>query len=267
MTDRYLISKLNNLKNVKPEADWLKSNRELLLTQISNSGANQLSSWQVFVINLQSFTKTVYQPAVVLGAFIIVLVFGGLFGHQFFTQAKPNDSLYIARIVSEKAKLGTIFNTQERDKLAVQFAANHAQDITAMLANPEFNNENNQEQIARLNESFNREIDTVKTKINRLASAKTVVDKAPVVNDEEALVSIASDLTEDQGIELVEAKPVIDPAIVSQATNTTEVVTGDTVEENVSSTDKILNEAKQLFEQKDYNSALNKLKEVNEMIK
>jgi len=280
MTDRYLISKLNNLKNVKPEASWLESNRELLLTQISNSGASQLSAWQTFIINLQSFTKVVYQPAVVLGAFVVVLVFGGLFSHQLFTQAKPNDSLYIARIISEKAKLGTIFNTTERDRLAVQFATNHAQDITAVLADPEFNNENNQVEVARLNESFNKEIDTVKTKIGRLAGTRSEVKTVAALstNNDDAVVSIASDLTDDQGIQLSENKPIITEIVLENTSQTEEIISDISEEEaeevkeveeteETTDTDKILDEAKQLFEQKDYNSALNKLKEVNEIIK
>ncbi len=259
MTEKNLISRLNNLKNVKPDAEWLKSNRELLLTQISNSGASDLSTWQNFIINLQSFTKTVYQPVFILGTFIIVLVSGSLFSHQLFTQAKPNDSLYIARIVSEKAKLGTIFNNNDRDRLAVQFAANHAQEITTVLANPEFNNESNQDQVAHLNESFNKEINTVKTKINRLTTNKTPV----VPNNEDALVSVASDLTADQGIQLIEPK-----LATTTATNTKEIISEDiTISETVTETDKILDEAQQLFDQKDYNSAFNKLKEVDEIIK
>ncbi len=263
MTEKNLISRLNNLRNVKPDAEWLKSNRELLLTQISNSGASDLSTWQTFIINLQSFTKTVYQPVFILGTFIIVLVSGSLFSHQLFTQAKPNDSLYIARIVSEKAKLGTIFNNNDRDRLAVQFAANHAQDITTVLSNPEFNNESNQDQVAHLNESFNKEINTVKTKINRLT-----INKTPTIpNNEDALVSVASDLTVDQGIQLIEPELTI-----TTATNTIpsieEIISEEMIiPETVTETDKILDEAQQLFDQKDYNSALNKLKEVDEIIK
>ncbi len=275
MTDKALISKLNSLKNVNPDANWLKSNRELLLTQISNSGATEISPRSAFIINLQSFFKTASQPAFALAVFILILVSGSLFSHQLFNKTKPNDSLYIARIISEKARLNTIFSQTERDRLAVQFAADHAQDITTVLADPQFNNNDNQEAVAKLSESFKKEINTVKTKMNRLAVAPT--------ETEEEIVSMANTLKDEDGLEIYQ-KPDIrqnDPnSDLEEEINNEKVVLPDgpaeetiaeeeaeeTIETKTDS-DKILEEAEELFEQKDYDNVLNKLKEVDEIIK
>jgi hypothetical protein len=275
MTNHDLITKLNSLKKVSPDAEWLKSNRELLLSQVSNSGATDLSVWKVFIINLQSLAKAASQPVIALGIFIFALVSAGVFSHQIFAQTKPNDSLYIARIISEKMRLNTVFNSQERDKLAVQFASEHAQDITEVLSNPEFNTEANSVEVAKLNDSFNKEVDTVKSRMSRLApiaseqlEAKTEID---------ADVIIADNSKDTQGIQylpgskndpvssavLPDAAALNDPVATSSdavATSTSEVP--ETV-----NTDKMLDEAKDLFNKKDYNSALNKLKEVEEIMK
>jgi hypothetical protein len=267
MQQKDLISKLNNLKNVKPDTAWMESNRELFLAQISNSGANELSTWKVFLINLQSASKAISQPAFALGAFMLVLVASSIFGHKLFSQAKPNDSLYIARIISEKAKLNTVFDSQERDKMAVKFAANHAKDITTVLSDPAFNNEANQDQVAKLNDSFNKEMDTVKDKMVSFVPAhKPEVKKEDIKLSDEA-VSIAADNKTEKGIQISKNndEPIV-PVLSATATLKTNTTT-----EQASSTpvveENIVDEAKELFDKKEYNNVTTKLNEVIENIK
>jgi len=284
MTDKDLIAKLNSLKNVSPDQNWLTSNRELLVSQISNSGALKLSTWRVFIINFNSFAKAASRPAYALGAFVLILITGSLFSHQVFSSAKPNDSLYIARIISEKAKLNTMFNSDERNKLAVQFATEHAQDISVILSDPQFNNDSNKDQVAKLNESFNEEIKSAKTHISYLSAKVTSDNKNS--NDASGTVSMANSLKDNAGVELLEEKNLnqnITPAvtttsvlvmpanlIASSATATLpidKVGAGDKEDKTTINADSILEEVKQLFNKKDYNKAVDKLKEVDEMIK
>lgn len=286
MTDKELIVKLNSLKKVSPDQNWLKDNRDLLVSQISNSGARELSTWKTFIINFNSFAQAASHPAYALGVFVLVLITGSLFSHQVFSSAKPNDSLYIARIISEKAKLNTMFNANERNKLAVQFATEHAQDISAVLADPEFNNDSNKDQVAKLSESFNQEINSVKSHISYLTPKAVKNSDVDVKNDINDTVSMANSLKDNNGVEIFEDKtlsPITVPdgkatsvlimpdgLIASSATATIAI---DKVGENKDTEDKkvnadlILDEAKQLFENKDYNKALDKLKEVDEIIK
>jgi hypothetical protein len=287
MTNKDLISKLNTLKNVSPDSSWLTSNRELFLAQISNSGADKLSSGQVFFINLKSFLKASSQPVFALGVFMIVLVASSIFGHKLFSQAKPNDSLYIARIISEKAKLNTLLNPVEKNKLAVKFATNHAQDISAVLSDPTFNNEENKDQVAKLNDSFNKEIETVKKIVN------SGVAKAPKLEGEaseqvemsDEAISIAAEHKAEQGIQIKEAEPnqapvartTIAPSVnvkaEAQATTTEATSTEAKVEAvvnvdaKINEADKIIDEAKESFNNKDYHSVIDKLNEVTEIIK
>ncbi len=287
MTDKDLIAKLNSLKNINPDQSWLAGNRELLISQISNSGALKLSAWKVFVINFNSFTKAASRPAYALGTFALILITASLFSHQVFSSAKPNDSLYIARIISEKAKLNTMFNSDERNKLAVQFATEHAQDISVILSDPQFNNDSNKDQVAKLNESFNKEIKSAKTHISYL-NAKVVSDNKNN-NDASGTVSMANSLKDNSGVELLEGKDLnqnITPAatatsvLIMPANLTASSASGtlpidkvgagdeENEEENKAvNADSILEEVKQLFEKKDYNKAVDKLKEVDEIIK
>lgn len=264
MTEKDLVSKLNKLQATKPDQAWMASNRELFLSQISNSGADKLSAWKLFVINFKSFSQASSQPVFALGIFLVVLVSSTVFSHKLFSQAKPNDSLYIARIISEKVKLNTVFNSEARDKMEAQFAADHAKDISAVLADPNFNKEENQDQIAKLNDSFNKEIDTVKSKMNNLAARKAqdkaetaTEDKQPAAEQAEESVSIASGEIADQGIQI---------AAKSLAATSTAAATS-TKAEAASSSDQIIDDAKKSFDKKQYEDVINKLKEVDEIIK
>jgi hypothetical protein len=292
MTNRELVVKLNNLKKINPDQNWLKSNRELLLSQISNSGAVELSAWKIFVINFESTMRAASRPAYALGVFVLMLIVGSLFSQRTLNKTKPNDSLYIARIISEKVKLNTMFNSQERNKLAVQFASEHARDITAVLADPQFNTEENQDQVAKLNDSFKKEVVTVKEGINRLAA--TTKDQ-PIAQSE--LLTIADSSKDTQGIQLstgagntapIAINPinpsisatatgavnpeiilpaVSDGALVASSASSTLVVPVPAAD-NVSDSDKILDEAQKLFDSANYTQASDKLQEaIDEIIK
>ena len=246
MTDRDLIKKLTNLKEIKPDASWLKANRDSLYSQISNSGATNISTWSSFVINLKSVLKTASAPAVALASLMLFVVASSAFGHLLLSNTKPNQSLYIAREISEQAKLNTILNPVEREKMALQFASDNAQDITTVLSDPTFNNE---QEIAKLNMKFNEEIKTVQKSVAKL-------EKPAVQNSATADTATNSDEVYSATL----SKDSDGLSLGGAQLNTTST-------ESVSTTTKILEEAQSLFDKKDYSEALNKLKEVNDLIK
>jgi len=292
MTEKNLIEKLNNCKNVNPDAQWLKSNRELFLAQISNSGANKLSAWELFYINIKSLAKAGSQPVFALGIFFLVLVASSIFTHRIFSEAKPNDSLYIARIISERARLNTILNPGERDRMAAKFATNHARDITTVLANPQFNTEENSVAVEKLNESFTKEIETAKNKIVRInersaAQEQNISEPAnqsssTKIENNDDLISIAIKDTyiTEKGIEINDTQTKTEPSATTTKSNpepisnlatSTEVAT-DAANKYLEKTpektsDQIIKEAIELFERKDYESVINKLDQINNSLK
>ncbi len=273
MTENDFLKQLKNLQNIDPDTAWLKSNREILLSQINNSGVKELSSWRCFVINVRSFMQAASQPAMAFASLLLVLVGASAFGHLAFNKTKPNDSLYIARIISEKAKLNTVFNAEERDKMEVKFATDHAEAITEVLANTAVD-AGNQDQVAQLNESFNKEIDTARTKIvainnKKNTPAKTAVPApiaapaktpAAVKSEDDTIVAAGNGKVEAGTQLLINNNGSTETATKTEAVKTEAPAAGKAAE-------NILDEAKTLFDNKDYDSALNKLKEVKEMIK
>jgi len=240
MTDRDLIKKLGNLKEIKPDSSWLKANRDSLYTQISNSGATETSVWSAFVINFKSVLKTASAPAISFAALMLILLGTSAYGHLLLARTKPNQSLYIAREISEKAKLTTILNTVEREQMASKFAANNAQDITNVLADPSFKNE---QEIAKLSDKFNQEIKTVQNTVAKVQQpAVQKIDTPTTTNSDE--VFSASNEKDNVGLSIA--------GIETQEGTTT-----------ISTTTKLVEEAQSLFNEKKYKEAgevLNKLK-------
>ena len=297
MTYLELISKLNNLKKVKPDKKWLDTNREFLLAQISNSSVGSLSPWKSLIINLSSLSKAFAQPVYALGIFVLMLISGALLGQQALSKTKPNDSLYIARIIAENVKVNTTLNTEERNKLALQYASNHAQDIVAILADPEFNTLDNSDEVAKLNTSFNKEVKTAKSRIsnlnNSVASRQELAQKNSIKNSipEDRDIIIADSSKDSRGISISIDKNLVENiassgekiSIGDKTTGVSEVlkasttITATTIDLKSSSTleiispsaaaNTILDEAQKLVDSKDYDQASSKLKEVEEIIK
>lgn len=297
MTHQDLIQQLKRLENINPDRAWLANNRELLVAQISNSGAEKLALWRLALINLSSFSRVAVRPASSFAVFVLLLVSGAIFSQRLVAQAQPNESLYIARIISEQVRLGTTLNSANRDKLAMQFAANHAQDISTVLANPDFNTEENREKVEKLNNSFRAEVAVVKRGLSRLSgaapAASVSVNQADAVGPnnetaEEDVLVMAESQKDSRGLELkmevvsemtgaatsgpsiatptpaLEADPNIIAAL-EDAIN--DVSDSDPSPEAVSEYDRLINEIQDLFEAKQYSQAAEKLKAINKIIK
>ncbi len=175
MTNSDLINKLHRLQKIKTDSAWLEDNRKFLLTQISNSGAESLSFTKKLLITFNSFSKAVAQPVYVLGLLVIMLITGSLLGQRMLAKTQPNNSLYLARVIADNIKVNTTFNTQDRNRLAAQYASLHAQDISQVLANPKFNTSANHAQVAKLNASFNQEVKTAKSRIDNLKNINSQI--------------------------------------------------------------------------------------------
>lgn len=243
MTERELIKKLNNLKNIKPDLEWKKNNREVLLSQIANTGSDvKMTAWQNFFMLSKNLFSVVYQPALVTLVLVLVLMGGLFYGNRL--NVKPNNSLYIAKIISEKAMLSATFNQDDKNKLALKFTTNHARDIIDALSDPKFNTEVNKNEVAKLSSNFKNEIDQAKDNVIIKDEIKNTN-----INNEDGKVFSAELSKDGNGISLSHS-------------STTEIVnTGS------SSTSEILDDAQKMFNDKDYSGALNKLDEINKILK
>jgi hypothetical protein len=207
MTDKQILQQLKELKKISLDSEIKKSQRDVLFSQIS-SQKSSVDSDKVFANNLFSFKNVfslVTRPALVVAGVFVFLVGALVLGSGFYKDSKPNDSLYIARIISEKARLNTTFSQSQRDRLAMEFANNHARDIAIILMDPGFNIEENRERVEKLSEDFRSEINKVRSKIK--ISEDNLSDISEDENTEskegkDSFVFSAGDLKEGEGVEI-----------------------------------------------------------------
>lgn len=197
MTDKELLKQLNSLKSIRMESDAKESNKKVLMTQISNTISDnvEVKSFNSFSFYFKNILSMSSRPAMVFSGVFLFVLSSLILGSDLYKNSKPNDSLYIARVISERARINTTFSQVEREKLALEFASNHAKDIATLLMDPEFNVEENKDQVEKLSASFRNEIGKVKTKVNDLKTE----DFSPV---EEVSVFSASSLKEENGMEI-----------------------------------------------------------------
>lgn len=251
MKERDLLQKLNNLKEIRPDDAWKQSQRDLLLTQISNSAPKELSAWGNFYIVFKNSLKTFSQPAVAFASFVCLMFVSAVFSHNWLNSAKPNDVMYSARVISEKVKLNTVIDKDAREKLEVQFASEHASDIAEVLADPKFNTPANETEIAKLSQNFNQEIETVKTRLTTIAP---VVAIAPAKTDENIVSAAAG--KDNKGVEL------FIPKISTSTASTTPTTTPEVIKGT-----EIIKQAQTSFQKKDYQKTVEDLKAIDELIK
>ncbi|MCF7820372.1 MAG: hypothetical protein K9M44_02790 [Candidatus Pacebacteria bacterium] len=300
-----ITQQLKNLQSIKADDTWKKDSRDFLYSKISIETKN-VNRLNFSLLWARDFFKAISQPAFALGAFVLILLTGVIFSHPFLGQAMPNDSLYIARIISEKAQVNMTFNSESRNKLTAKFASDHAKDITAVLSDPEFNHQDNEKTVAKLNESFKKELQVVKDSLGKMSpkdeSRNNEGDNVKSQEDDESLV-FAVDLSKDEnGLEISSSEEVEggdteinndnsvgdnkvdssdsdslsdlneegleDSSIVSSST----LVATSTEPIEVEPTDKddetgkTLEDAENLFDQAKYNEALEKLNELDKII-
>jgi len=248
MTERELIKKLNNLQHVKPDDSWKTSHREILLAQVQNtSGDFHLSTLGNFWMLTRNVFASVPQFAWASVVIVLFLATGIFFGDRL--PVGPNNSLYIARVISERAKLSTMLDEAAKSRLTVQYSSGHARDIASALS--DVNNTSNQEEVAKLNDTFKTEI--AKVKENLPATADTnKTDKT-----EDAVVGVADSGVATTGLTVytsTDGKPE------EKVTSTPAVV------EVKKDAKVILDDAEKLFNAKDYSGALDKLDEASIII-
>ncbi len=313
MNEQELLKQLNNLKNIKPDSQWEKGNRELLFNQIIGGQAAPMGgqadgdfklSWFKVLAGVAGRSKIIKQlsqlaspaghayrqagrPAFIVCAIIIIVLGGGIVGVRAARDTKPGDSLYIAKIISERTRLAITFNEKEKAKLGLDFAGNRAREISQVIAESDNNKE---AQVEKLTKDFKNEIKQVKSrleKINAIAKKDGSAGAAGGFNKESGAEQdsgvFSANLGKDnQRMEISEsnkaaggqAAPIGGQAAVAgenkaeaASATTTETAAGESAPAgDGEDLENALNEAEKLFDEKNYDGTLNKLNEANDII-
>ena len=301
MNDKQIINQLNKLAKRQPDSVWKAKNRELLLNQIGlnpqdNSAAVE-TGFSIFKLPIR-LVKTIPQP--VMAVFLIVLfMFGsGVLSIKASKNAKPGDSLYIAKIINEKTQLALTFDERKKAQLGIEFAGNRAKELSQILADTSGANDVSQKaKVDDLVNNFKKEINGVKNRIAKISSQSIERPAEDSKNGSEAKAEgeasednktmFSANLGKDeQGIELSEPeadrteivnkyeKPALATATketAQTATPTPEISANASSSQEIqalvnssSDTQKILEQAGLLLKNEEYDATISKLNEAGE---
>jgi hypothetical protein len=213
---RNFIKQLKALNegSVNPRNEWVKTNRDLLLSQIKNTiVVSEEATTKKSIFNLNSFTfiYTLVRPVAVLVIIGVLGTTGWIASSKAAFEALPGDLFYPAKRVMEKTQVALASVTGDKNKevqLHVEFAhrrADEAQKVVndpakKKLAEQTVNNLKNE-----LN-SANKQLTTLKAESPNVLSTQTAKDLQQYTHEikqtlqEVKLTLQASTTTEDKNL-------------------------------------------------------------------
>ncbi|MCD4762286.1 DUF5667 domain-containing protein, partial [bacterium] len=284
-----IILKLNSLKKVAPTKSWKEQNRGVLMSQIAQTGETVEFSWLRTTFQKLAFSmlQQTARPTVAVFLIVIFVFGGGLISIRAAKNTAPGDSLYIAKIVSEKTQLALTFDQKEKIRLGLMFARNRAEEINKILSNE--NEEESGKVVAKLKDNFRKELSQARERLKNInvnqslaleavsqetgeeASEENQVFSANLGKDEKG-ISISGEDEEKTVEETIvneevvadEEAPTSTPETVEEATSSVSAIIDD--EEKEVNPQEILDEAGVLLANQDYTAVLSKLDEAGEAI-
>lgn len=265
MTEKELLKQLNSLNNFEPDLNWKNKNRELLISQIIDQGGVEdkkiRSFTQALMLHLELARNLSQQFAIL----ILIVFFGfgsGIWGLRASRDSKPGDSLYIAKLVSEKTQLAFTFDEKGKARLGIEFASNRADEIEKVLADEK--SDVKQEKVAELVNSFKKEIVDVRARLVKINPEKVAQNNTSSQDnnvgqstEEESFVFSANLEKDKNGIDIAEKNITESPKATTSA---------EKVNIPQASPKEILSQAGELLKNEDYSATLNKLDEADSSI-
>ncbi len=275
MKDKELLNHLNNLSEIKPSASWRESNEKLLLSQI-NASAPNCANENIFRLYFRIFTSF-SQPAMVV--FLLLFIIGGVgVGLGVGQNSKPGDSLYIAKIVNEKARFTFTFDEKKKVQLGIEFAKNRVKEIEEVKAG------DNNEGVDELLTNFERDIVVVRERIEKIYTPEVVNEdieslelESPVIAKVESVNNKEENVEENEGDKSEEEVVIVHSANADKDENGITVSTGVIEEEKIELEESVkqveveninvapedmLVEIEEMVKNDDFESALKRLEEV-----
>ncbi len=260
MNEKDLVRHLSSLKDMSPRADWVRQNREVLSYQIFN-GQESVATELGFFSRLNLLTHRLLQPTPIAALILLFFVGSGFVSIRASQKTTPNDVLYIAKIISEKTEYAATFDEKAKAQLNVQFAKNRAAELSMIVGNSTETNSTDP-RVQELSDSFKKEIASVRERLTRLQEEEA----------RQATIDAQSQSRQKLNITTKKNTETTDPADTKtpeDATGESEVFSADSSKDEKGieismpvSSQKVLEEAEKLFNEKNYNEAVSKLGEI-----
>lgn len=258
MNEKHLVQKLAALKSVTARPDWVKKNREVLSYQIFN-GKESVGFELSFFNRLGLFTHHLLQPSSVASLIVLFFIVSSVISFNASKGATPHDVLYIAKIISEKAEFAVAFDDKSKAELNVRYAKNRAAELNKIISTSPAA-ATSDPQVQELSDSFKKEIAAVRERLHKIDSEAS--KQATIEAQSQAKLKLNLGKTDTTG-----TAETTKPETTDKKTEEGEVFTAESgkAEQGIDISmpvSKVLDEAEKLFNEKNYDEAVNKLGEI-----
>lgn len=255
MNEKRLLQTLASLKSVSPRPDWVKQNREVLSFQIFNGQESSPLSLSFFN-RFNLFAHRLLQPSAVAALIVVFFIVSGVVSINASKGSTPKDVLYVAKIISEKAEFAVAFDEETKAELSVRYAKNRVTELNQLVKESSGNEET--AQVQELSENFKKEIAAVRERLHRLDAD---ADKQATI-DAQATVKPKLNLTTKKETEQAPAEEGVGIGVDAET-----VMSADSGKEEQGiqisiPAIQVLDEAEKLFNEKNYDQAIDKLGEI-----
>lgn len=219
MSPRELQKRLATIRKmeraIRPDADWVLRNREVLLKRVQGdiqaAPRSTRSFAQVIKELYRSFLPTeliatVRGPAFALFSGVAVVLSGSIASVSAAERAVPGDFLYPVKIAAEQTRLALATGKTDKIRLKTEFVARRVDEIKQLTQTEP----KKPEQLKEAAENLKRDLDTVK---NQLTDTQ---DEQPV--DRTKVAKLVDDTGTSVAASLKEVKSIVDPQARSQLT-------------------------------------------------
>ena len=136
----YIVSQLNDLKKIKPDAGRTAAQRRMLLQQVAASARTSNGAGAEFLLYAREFFSHelgfLAQPAANVAVLALLIVGGGIFSITAASEATPGSFLYTVKLVGEKTRFALTSNQEDKVKLSVSFAERRVNEMAAIASAP-----------------------------------------------------------------------------------------------------------------------------------
>lgn len=202
MTDKELVKKIKLLKNIEPDQEWLKSERAYILQEIAAQSVQEEKVEAKFALaGFFQFLKPRMVEATVLSLTLVLAVFS--ITAVAAQDALPGDSLYSAKIVTEKVLL-TLKSGGQRDITELETSlANRRLEEFSQLAQQQ--NTVEEEKITEAAQSIKNQISAVQNQLDKVKKESS--------RDVKIIAQVVKERTKDFEDTLTKANEQLSPEI------------------------------------------------------
>jgi len=159
--DKAIIAKIQELKNIQPDKQWLAFSRSEMQKKMTDEFAEERPRQNSFVALLKFFG----QPAVAVLSVVMLLAGGSFVTAKAAQNSLPGDRLYGLKIVLERAEVKLTTNEFEKAKLEAQITGRRAQELTDIANLPSFSKESKQDQMAKAMNQIDQQLVAAKANL------------------------------------------------------------------------------------------------------